>query len=94
MKPLENEYVVVADTIYKLIKNIMAKIKGNRDGINNRNESYQIPGIGKNILRKKAIQLYKQGKLNKFGVTKITINEEEYLRDIPDKSKKDNINRK
>jgi predicted ATPase len=70
------------------------KITGNRDGVNNRNETYKIPRIGKVVPRKKAISLFKQGKLDKYGVTKITVNGQEYLKDIPDSSKKDNVNTK
>lgn len=69
------------------------KVIGLQDGLNGRNEHYQITGYGR-VTRIEAIKLQKQGKLP--GVNIIKINGVEYLRDIapPDKSKIDNINKK
>lgn len=69
----------------------MAKIKGNRDGENNRNESYEI-GSRKKVPRKQAVKEVKQGKHSDAHVFKR--NGQEYVRDNPDNSKRDNVNRK
>lgn len=68
----------------------MSKIKGNNDGPSGRNETYQI-GKRSNVSRREAVQEVKQGKHPDSHVVKI--NNREYVRDNPDKSKSDNVNR-
>lgn len=69
----------------------MTKIKGNRDGKNGRNETYNI-GPRKNVPRKTAVKEVKDGKHS--GAHVVKINGNEYVRDNPDSSKRDNVNRK
>lgn len=68
----------------------MSKIKGNNDGPNGRNETYQI-GSRKEVTRAEAVKEVKAGKHPDSHVVKINGNE--YVRDNPDDSKKDNVNR-
>lgn len=68
----------------------MTKIIGNHDGPNERNESYKI-GSRPEVSRKVAVQEVKQGKHPDAHVLKI--NGREYVRDNPDHSKRDNVNR-
>lgn len=68
----------------------MAKIKGNRDGENGRNETYQI-GSRKAVPRSQAVKEVRQGQHP--GVHVVMINGSGYVRDNPDPSKKDNVNR-
>jgi len=68
----------------------MSKIRGNNDGLNGRNESYQI-GSRKEVPRPEAVKEVKAGKHPDSHVVKI--NGREYVRDNPDGSKKDNVNR-
>lgn len=68
----------------------MTKIKGNNDGKGGRNETYQI-GSRKRVPRKQAVKEKKAGKHRNVHVIKR--NGQEYLRDNPDASKKDNVNR-
>ena len=68
----------------------MTKIKGNNDGPGGRNESYTI-GSRKNVTRPQAVKEVKQGKHPDAHVVKV--NNREYVRDNPDSSKKDNVNR-
>lgn len=70
--------------------NTMTKIVGNNDGPNGRNETYKI-GSRKQVPRKKAVKEVKQGKHP--GAHVVKINKKEYVRDNPDYSKKDNVNR-
>lgn len=67
----------------------MSKIKGNNDGPNGRNETYQI-GSRKEVSRTAAVREVKAGKHPDSHVVKI--NGREYVRDNPDGSKKDNVN--
>lgn len=67
----------------------MSKIIGNRDGQNNRNESYNI-GQRKHVDRNKAVQEVKAGMHDGYHI--YCRNGKEYIRDNPDKSKKDNVN--
>ena len=67
----------------------MAKITGNNDGPNGRNESYKI-GDRKNVPRLQAVKEVKQGKHPNVHIVKI--NGREYVRDNPDSSKADNVN--
>lgn len=68
----------------------MSKIKGNNDGPGGRNESYKI-GNRSNVSRAEAVREVKQGKHPDSHVVKI--NNREYVRDNPDGSTKDNVNR-
>ena len=66
------------------------KIRGNQDGKNGRNESYNVRGRG-NVSRAK---LVKEVDAQKHpGYHTRTINRKKYVVDNPDKSKKDNVNR-
>jgi len=69
----------------------MTKIKGNSDGPGGRNESYQI-GSRKEVPRPVAVNEVKAGKHPDAHVVKV--NGQEYVRDNPDSSVKDNVNRK
>lgn len=68
----------------------MTKIKGNNDGPGGRNESYQI-GNRKEVPRAEAVREVKAGKHPDAHV--VRINNREYVRDNPDHSKNDNVNR-
>lgn len=68
----------------------MGKIKGNNDGPNGRNETYRI-GTRKNVTRIQAVKEVEQGKHSGNHVVKI--NGRKYVRDNPDSSTKDNVNR-
>lgn len=68
----------------------MTKIVGNNDGPNGRNETYTI-GTRKNVKRRTAVNEVKSGKHPDAHVYER--NGEEYIRDNPDYSKKDNVNR-
>lgn len=69
----------------------MTKIIGNNDGPGRRNETYQI-GSRKNVRRTEAVKEVKSGKHKDAHVVKV--NGREYVRDNPDNSKKDNVNRR
>ncbi len=69
----------------------MTKIKGNNDGPGGRNESYKI-GSRKEVPRPQAVKEVKSGKHP--GAHVVKINDREYVRDNPDSSKADNVNRK
>lgn len=68
----------------------MTKIIGNNDGPGGRNESYKI-GSRKEVSRTQAVKEVKAGKHS--GAHVVEINNREYVRDNPDSSKKDNVNR-
>ena len=68
----------------------MTKIIGNNDGPNGRNDSYKI-GRRKEVPRTQAVKEVKEGKHP--GAHVVKINNREYVRDNPDNSKKDNVNR-
>jgi len=68
----------------------MTKIKGNRDGVGGRNETYDI-GTRKGVARAVVVQEIKEGKHP--GAHVVTIDGEEYAKDNPDASKADNVNR-
>lgn len=68
----------------------MTKIIGNNDGPGGRNESYRI-GSRKNVRRSDAVREVKAGKHT--GAHVVKINGREYVRDNPDNSQKDNVNR-
>ncbi len=68
----------------------MTKIIGNNDGEGGRNESYKI-GPRPKVPRTQAVKEVKAGKYS--GAHVVKINGREYVRDNPDNSKKDNVNR-
>ena len=68
----------------------MSKIIGKNDGVNGRNEHYKI-GNRENVSRKEAVKEVKEGRHSDSHIFKINGNE--YVRDNPDSSKKDNVNR-
>ncbi|MAU61713.1 MAG: DUF3892 domain-containing protein [Parvibaculum sp.] len=69
----------------------MGKIRGNNDGPNGRNETYNV-GKRKNVPRTEIVREVEQGKHPGNHVVKI--NGRKYVRDNPDHSKKDNVNQK
>lgn len=70
---------------------IMAKnIKGNRDGADGENNTYNISGRGKSIPRDILVKEIKQGKHPDYIVTKIE--GKEYVKSKPNSSEKDNVN--
>lgn len=71
----------------------MAKIiKGNHDGENGGNETYNIPGRGKGIPRTTIVEEIKQGKHPEHTVTKI--DGKEYVKSKPNSKTTDNVNEK
>jgi hypothetical protein len=68
----------------------MTKIIGNNDGLGGRNESYRI-GSRKNVAKSQAVREVEQGKHP--GAHVVKINNRKYVRDNPDPSTKDNVNR-
>ena len=68
----------------------MTKIIGNNDGRGGRNDSYKI-GPRKNVKRTTAVKEVEAGKHP--GAHVVKINGRKYVRDNPDRSKKDNVNR-
>lgn len=68
----------------------MTKIIGNNDGKGGRNETYKI-GTRQKVSRRVAVREVEQGKHS--GAHTVEIKGEKYVRDNPDHSKKDNVNR-
>jgi len=68
----------------------MTKIIGKNDGPGGRNEHYKI-GNRPNVPRIRAVQEVKQG--DHRGAHVVKINRREYVRDNPDSSTRDNVNR-
>ena len=68
----------------------MSKIKGLNDGPGGRNEHYNVGNRG-NVPRRNIVAEIKRGEHPDSHVVKI--NDREYARDNPDRSKKDNVNR-
>lgn len=68
----------------------MSKIRGRNDGPNGRNEHYDI-GERKNVPRRIAVAETKRGQHPDYHVVKVK--NREYVRDNPDKSRDDNVNR-
>jgi len=68
----------------------MARIKGQNDGPNGRNEHYDV-GPRTDIPRRQMVQEVKDGKFPDNHV--VEINGREYVRDNPDDTKRDNVNR-
>ncbi len=69
----------------------MTKIRGNNDGPGGRNETYKI-GPRKNVPRTQVVKEVEEGKHP--GAHVVKINNRKYVRDNPDSSKRDNVNRK
>ncbi|MGE4348877.1 MAG: DUF3892 domain-containing protein [Candidatus Berkiella sp.] len=65
------------------------KIIGNQDGPNGRNETYLVGG--KTISRDKLVKQVEQGKYPGYHV--MERDGEKYVRDNPDSSKSDNVNK-
>lgn len=70
--------------------NEMTKIIGNNDGVGGRNESYKI-GTRPKVPRTHAVREVEAGKHP--GAHVVKVNNRKYVRDNPDNSKKDNVNR-
>lgn len=68
----------------------MGKITGQNDGPNGRNEHYNI-GSRQNVPRRNAVAEVKRGEHPAHHVVKI--NNREYVRDNPDGSTRDNVNK-
>lgn len=68
----------------------MTKIRGKNDGPGGRNEHYDI-GARKDVPRRNAVAEVKRGEHP--GAHVVRINDREYVRDNPDRSAKDNVNR-
>ncbi len=68
----------------------MTKIIGNNDGLGGRNNTYKI-GSRKRVPRRTAVKEVKQGKHP--GAHVIKVKNREYVRDNPDSSTRDNVNR-
>ena len=68
----------------------MTKIIGNRDGQGGRNDTYKI-GDRSRVPRRNAVAEVKRGEHS--GAHVIKVKGVEYVRDNPDPSKKDNVNR-
>lgn len=68
----------------------MTKIIGNNDGPGGRNESYKI-GSRKQVPRPQAVREVERG--DHPGAHTVKINGRRYVRDNPDHSTRDNVNR-
>lgn len=68
----------------------MTKIIGNNDGPGGRNETYRI-GSRRSVPRRTVVAEVKRG--DHPGAHVVQINGREYVRDNPDHSKLDNVNR-
>ena len=68
----------------------MEHVRGNNDGPNGRNESYRI-GSRPHVPRPQAVREVKQGEHPDVHV--VRINGRNYVRDNPDASTRDNVNR-
>lgn len=68
----------------------MAKITGRRDGRGGRNEHYDV-GSRKNVARAVVVKEVEQGRHSGKHIYKI--NGQKFVRDNPDASTKDNVNR-
>jgi hypothetical protein len=68
----------------------MTKIIGNNDGPGGRNESYRI-GPRTNVPRPQAVREVEQGQHP--GAHSVSVNGRKYVRDNPDDSTRDNVNR-
>lgn len=79
----------ISETLVK--DGVMSKIKGNGDGQGGRNDSYRI-GSRPKVSRRVAVREVEQGKHPGYHI--FELNDQKYVRDNPDRSKKDNVNRK
>jgi len=68
----------------------MTKIIGNRDGKGSRNDTYKI-GSRPRVPRRNAVAEVKRGEHP--GAHIVKVKGVEYVRDNPDQSKRDNVNR-
>lgn len=68
----------------------MTKVIGNNDGPGGRNDTYKI-GSRSKVPRRNAVAEVKRGEHK--GVHVVKVNGREYVRDNPDSSIKDNVNR-
>ncbi|MFB6181949.1 MAG: DUF3892 domain-containing protein [Candidatus Magasanikbacteria bacterium] len=68
----------------------MARIKGNKDGKNGRNRTYNVWGEGDKVPRSEVVRQVKAGKHPTKHVRKR--NGREFIADNPDHSKSDNVN--
>lgn len=68
----------------------MTKIRGNNDGPGGRNETYKI-GNRSSVPRRQAVREVEQG--HHPGAHTVKINGQKYVRDNPDNSTRDNVNR-
>ena len=68
----------------------MTKIIGNSDGPGGRNNTYKI-GSRPSVARRSAVAEVKRGEHK--GAHVVKVNGREYVRDNPDHSKRDNVNR-
>ncbi len=69
----------------------MSKIKGKQDGENGRNEHYDV-GNRKNVDRETLVKEVERGKHSGYHIYER--GGEKYIRDNPDNSTKDNVNKK
>lgn len=69
---------------------VMTNIRGRNDGPGGRNEHYDI-GNRKNVPRRNAVAEVKRGEHS--GAHVVKVKGREYVRDNPDRSKDDNVNR-
>jgi len=67
----------------------MARIKGNNDGPNGRNETYRVGGR-RSVPRSRAVREVEAGKHPRYHTVKI--GGRKYVRDNPDSSTRDNVN--
>ena len=68
----------------------MAKITGKNDGVGGRNEHYRI-GSKDNVPRREAVKEVERGKHDGYHIYER--GGEKYVRDNPDSSKQDNVNK-
>jgi len=68
----------------------MAKITGNNDGIGNRNEHYRV-GNRSDVPRRDVVKEVERGKHPDYHIYER--GGQKYIRDNPDSSKKDNVNK-
>ncbi len=87
---LYNAFLLLFEVCNNFVEMIMTKIRGNNDGPNGRNESYDI-GSRKGVPRSTVVREIKRGMHP--GAHVVRINGQDYARDNPDSSTKDNVNR-
>lgn len=83
--------MVVTTAFQRAIEvNIMAKIRGKNDGPGGRNEHYDI-GSRKDVPRNDAVREVERGKHPNYHIYER--GNQKYIRDNPDHSTKDNVNK-